>query len=58
MPFVTHSDAGGATMRFIEIDGVPYVYIPSVDQEASIRAVKEAKARDNDVIIVNYNKSG
>ena len=60
MPAVTYQNAGGEEIRFMQLDGVnyPYKQAPGADQEAAILASRDTKARDNDVILINYPKSG
>ncbi|XP_053407519.1 sulfotransferase 1B1-like [Mercenaria mercenaria] len=58
MPLVTFKDAGGDTIRFMEVDGTRYPYISQIDQETAIRAAAGTKARDDDVLLITYLKSG
>lgn len=58
MPLVTFKDTGGDTIRFMEIDGRRYPYVSQIDQEKEIRATAGAKARDDDVLLLTYPKSG
>lgn len=58
MPLVTYEDAGGVPIRFMEVDGIRYPYVPGADQDHSIPAVKQLKGRDDDVILVSHVKSG
>ena len=58
MPLVTFKDAGGDTIRFMEIDGKRYPYISQIDQEKAITAAAAAKARNDDVLLLTYLKSG
>ena len=58
MPLVTFKDAGGDTIRFMEVDGTRYPYISQIDQEKAIRAAAGAKARDDDVLLITWLKSG
>lgn len=58
MPVVTYKDAGGTPIRFMEVDGNLYPYVSHVDQESAIRAAYDATARDDDVLLITYLKSG
>ena len=58
MPLKTYKDGGGNPIQFMEVDGVRYPYVKGVDQDHVVRVAHQAKARDDDIILVAYAKSG
>ncbi|WAR01307.1 ST1B1-like protein [Mya arenaria] len=58
MSLVRYTDAGGDSIRFLQVDGVDYPYVEGVDQERNIRAARDALGRDDDILLVAYFKSG
>lgn len=58
MPLVTFKDAAGKPLNLMEVDGTLFPYIEGADQDNSIPAVKNIAGRDDDVVLVNYVKSG
>lgn len=58
MPLVKFQDAAGKPIQFMEVDGVLYPYIEGAAQDHSIPAARSLKGRDDDVLLINYAKSG
>ena len=58
MPLVKFQDAAGKPIQFLDVDGILYPYIEGADQDHSIPAVRNLKGRDDDVLLINYAKSG
>lgn len=58
MPLKIYKDGGGNPIQFMEINGIRYPYVEGVDQDHVVQVAKEAKARDDDILLVTYAKSG
>ena len=58
MPLVTFHDAAGLPVQFMEVDGILYPYISTADQDRRIPAARDIQGRDDDVLLINFPKSG
>ena len=58
MPPVKLYDAGGSSISVIDIDGTYIVDFHIPNQEAIYRSIKTWKARDDDIMIWAFPKSG
>ena len=58
MPLVTFHDAAGLPLQYMEVDGILYPYLSTADQDRRIPAARNLPGRDDDVLLINFPKSG
>ena len=61
MPLLKLHDEDGESLPVIDVDGtyiVPFPDIPTADQERNCRSIKAWSAREDDVLLWAYPKSG